>query len=82
MMAAHTGLTQTAVSWIWRAFQLKPHVVDYWKPSTDPHFVDKLYDVVVGIDLDPPERAWCCVWTRNPRCRPWTGPRRPLLTTS
>src|SRR5687768_10053900 len=56
MMAARTGLTQTAVSRIWRAFHLKPHRVDYWKLSTDPHFVDKLYDVV-GLYLDPPERA-------------------------
>ena len=56
MMAARAGLTQTAVSRIWRAFELKPHRVDYWKLSTDPHFVDKLYDVV-GLYLDPPERA-------------------------
>src|SRR5215212_10476790 len=56
MMAARTGLTQTAVSRIWRAFELKPHKVDYWKLSTDPNFVDKLYDVV-GLYLDPPERA-------------------------
>jgi transposase len=56
MMAAKSGLTQTAVSRIWRAFELKPHRVDYWKLSTDPHFVDKLYDVV-GLYLDPPERA-------------------------
>jgi hypothetical protein len=44
------------VSRIWRAFELKPHLVDYWKLSTDPHFVDKLYDVT-GLYLDPPERA-------------------------
>jgi transposase len=56
LMATHAGLTQTAVSRIWRAFELKPHKVDYWKLSTDPHFVDKLYDVV-GLYLDPPERA-------------------------
>src|SRR4051794_35710363 len=56
MMAARTGLTQTAVSRIWRAFALKPHKVDYWKLSTDPNFVGKLYDVV-GLYLDPPERA-------------------------
>jgi hypothetical protein len=51
-MATRTGLSQTAVSRIWRAFELKPHRVDYWKLSTDPHFVDKLYDVV-GLYLDP-----------------------------
>jgi transposase len=56
LMAARTGLTQTAVSRIWRAFELKPHLVDYWKLSTDPHFVDKIYDVT-GLYLDPPERA-------------------------
>ncbi len=56
LMATRTGLSQTAVSRIWRAFELKPHRVDYWKLSTDPHFVDKLYDVV-GLYLDPPERA-------------------------
>ncbi|WP_219418957.1 IS630 family transposase [Pseudonocardia nigra] len=56
LMAAHTGLTQTAVSRIWRTFELKPHQVDYWKLSTDPHFVDKLYDVV-GLYLDPPDEA-------------------------
>jgi transposase len=56
LMAAHAGLTQTAVSRIWRAFELKPHKVDYWRLSTDPLFVDKLYDVV-GLYLDPPERA-------------------------
>jgi transposase len=56
LMAARAGLTQTAVSRIWRAFELKPHKVDYWKLSTDPNFVDKLYDVV-GLYLDPPERA-------------------------
>jgi hypothetical protein len=56
LMAGHTGMTQTAVSRIWRAFGLKPHQVDYWKLSTDPNFIDKLYDVV-GLYLNPPERA-------------------------
>jgi transposase len=56
LMATHTGMTQTAVSRIWRAFGLKPHRVDYWKLSTDPNFIDKLYDVV-GLYLNPPERA-------------------------
>src|SRR4029078_11019268 len=56
LMAAHAGLTQTAVSRIWRAFEVKPPKLDSGKLSTDPHFVDKLYDVV-GLYLDPPERA-------------------------
>jgi len=55
-MAAQTGLSQTAVSRIWRAFGLQPHRVDSWKLSKDPLFIDKVRDVV-GLYLAPPERA-------------------------
>jgi transposase-like protein len=55
-MAAATGMSQSAVSRIWRAFGLKPHAINTWKLSTDPQFVDKVRDVV-GIYLDPPENA-------------------------
>jgi transposase len=55
-MAAATGLTQTAVSRIWRAFGLKPHRVDDWKLSTDAQFIEKVRDIV-GLYLDPPVGA-------------------------
>jgi transposase len=55
-MAAETGLSQSTVSRIWRAFGLQPHRVETFKLSTDPYFVDKVHDVV-GLYLDPPERA-------------------------
>jgi transposase len=55
-MAAQVGLSQTAVSRIWRAFGLQPHRVDSWKLSKDPLFIDKVRDVV-GLYLAPPERA-------------------------
>jgi transposase len=55
-MAAELGLTQTAVSRIWRAFGLQPHRQDTFKLSKDPRFVDKIHDVV-GLYLNPPERA-------------------------
>jgi transposase len=55
-MAAEAGLSQTAVSRIWRAFGLKPHLVDTFKISKDPLFVDKVRDIV-GLYLDPPARA-------------------------
>ena len=54
-MAAQVGLSQTAVSRIWRAFGL-PHRVETWKLSKDPLFIDKVRDVV-GLSLAPPERA-------------------------
>jgi transposase len=55
-MASQTGLSQTAVSRIWRAFGLQPHRQDTWKLSKDPLFVEKVRDVV-GLYLNPPERA-------------------------
>ena len=55
-MAAEVGLTQTAVSRIWRAFGLQPHRQETFKLSKDPLFVEKVHDVV-GLYLNPPERA-------------------------
>ena len=55
-MAAATGLSQSTVSRVWRAFGLQPHREETFKLSKDPLFVDKVRDVV-GLYLDPPERA-------------------------
>ena len=55
-MARETGLSQTAVSRIWRAFGLQPHRQETFKLSTDPLFVDKVRDIV-GLYLDPPLKA-------------------------
>lgn len=41
---------------IWQANGLKPHLVRTFKLSNDPHFVEKLKDVV-GLYLNPPEHA-------------------------
>jgi len=55
-MAKEVGLTQTAVSRVWRAFALQPHRQQGWKLSKDPLFIEKVRDVV-GLYLAPPERA-------------------------
>jgi transposase len=55
-MAAATGMSQSAVSRIWRAFALKPHQVETFKLSPDPQFIDKVRDIV-GLYLNPPEAA-------------------------
>ena len=55
-MAKAAGLSQSAVSRIWRAFGLKPHLYETFKLSTDPFFVEKVRDVV-GLYLAPPEKA-------------------------
>src|SRR5438876_10930467 len=38
-MAAATGMSQTAISRIWRAFALKPHQVKSFKLSPDPQVI-------------------------------------------
>ena len=55
-MARQTGMTQTAVSRIWRAFGLQPHRQETFKLSSDPLFVEKVRDIV-GLYLDPPHKA-------------------------
>jgi transposase len=55
-MAKNIGFSHDSVSRIWRAFGLKPHRADTFQISTDPHFVDKVRDVV-GLYMSPPENA-------------------------
>src|ERR671935_805627 len=55
-MARATGMSQTAVSRIWRALGLKPHLAETWKLSSDPQFIDKVRDLC-GLYLNPPEAA-------------------------
>src|SRR5471032_3334838 len=55
-MARESGLSQTAVSRIWRAFGLQPHRQETFKLSTDPQFVAKTRDIV-GLYLDPSTKA-------------------------
>jgi transposase len=55
-MAKAAGMSQTAVSKIWRAFGLKPHLAESFKLSPDPQFIDKVRDIV-GLYLNPPDAA-------------------------
>jgi transposase len=55
-MAKATGMSQTAISRIWRAFALQPHRSESFKISRDPLFVDKVRDIV-GLYMNPPDRA-------------------------
>jgi transposase len=55
-MARRCGLSQTAVSRIWRAFSLRPHRVKTFKLSKDPLFIEKVRDIV-GLYLNPPDKA-------------------------
>ena len=55
-MAQATGMSQTAIGRIWRAFGLKPHRTETFKLSPDPQFIDKVRDIV-GLYLNPPDAA-------------------------
>src|SRR6516164_626275 len=55
-MARRTGLSKSTIGRIWRKFDLKPHLQDTFKLSTDPFFVDKVVDVA-GLYHNPPEKA-------------------------
>jgi len=55
-MAQAVGMNQTAITRIWRAFGLKPHMAESFKLSPDPQFIDKVRDIV-GLYLNPPDAA-------------------------
>lgn len=56
MLAAKTGLSQSTISRIWRAFGLKPHRAEGFQLSSDPLLVDKVRDII-GLYLAPPHHA-------------------------
>ena len=74
-MAKDLGLSQTAVSRIWRAFGLQPHRQKTFKLSTDPFFVEKVRDVV-GLYVNPPARALVLCVDENPKSKPWIARSR------
>ena len=55
-MAAAAGISEASVRRIWRAHGLKPHRLQSFKLSNDPHFAEKLQDIV-GLYLNPPAHA-------------------------
>jgi transposase len=55
-MAQASGLSDTTVLRIWRAFGLQPHRTEAFKLSNDPQLIEKVRDIV-GLYLNPPERA-------------------------
>ena len=73
------GTSASAVARIWRAHGLKPHRVESFKLCNDPHFIEKLEDIV-GLYLDPPEHALvlCCDEKTQIQALDRTQPGLPL----
>jgi transposase len=78
-LARAAGMSQTAVSRIWRAFGLQPHRAEAFKLSRDPLFVEKVRDIV-GPYLDPPDRALVLCVDEKPQiqAREPTAPVLPM----
>ena len=55
-LAEELKVSASMVHRVWRAQGLKPHLVKIFKLSKDPHFEEKLRDIV-GLYLNPPEHA-------------------------
>jgi transposase len=55
-MGRQVGMSQSAISRIWRAFALQPHRTETFKLSHDPLFIEKVRDIV-GLYLNPPDHA-------------------------
>ena len=56
MLARHMGVSRTIVHRVWQRHDVQPHRVERFKLSNDPHFEEKVRDIV-GLYLNPPERA-------------------------
>jgi len=79
-LGRHLGISKDAVAGIWRDHQLKPWKVDTFKISNDPHFEEKLTDVV-GLYLNPPDRAVVFSFDEKTQCQALdrTQPSLPLV---
>ncbi|MCM2290441.1 MAG: IS630 family transposase [Sulfuritalea sp.] len=78
-LAAHLGISDTTVLKVWQANGLKPHLVETFKVSRDPKFVEKLEDIV-GLYMSPPEHAivLCCDEKSQMQALDRTQPGLPL----
>ena len=79
-MAKAVGISRSSVHAIWQAFGLKPHLVEEFKLSPDPQFIDKVRDVV-GLYLNPPEAAvvLCVDEKTGVQALDRTAPMLPLM---
>lgn len=79
-MAERHGVGKDTVARIWKARKLRPWRVDTFKLSNDPEFEKKLVDVV-GLYLNPPERAVVFSFDEKTQCQALdrTQPSLPLV---
>ena len=77
LMAQRLGISFASVARIWRKWGIQPQRVETFKFSTDPQLDAKVRDVV-GLYLDPPDKAVVLCVDEKSRSRRWIGPQ-PML---
>ena len=76
-MGERHGVGKDTVARIWRARNLRPWRVETFKLSNDSRFEEKLVDVV-GLYLDPPERAVVFSFDEKTQCQALDRTQRSL----
>ena len=76
-MAKEMGIGQDSVGRIWKTFGVKPHIVNGFKLSKDPMFVEKTRDIV-GLYLNPPEKAIVLSVAEKSQCQALERAQRVL----
>jgi transcriptional regulator with XRE-family HTH domain len=78
-MAKAKGVSANTVQRLWRANDLKPHIVRTFKLSRDKRFEAKFWDVI-GLYLNPPDKALvlCCDEKSQCQALERTQPGLPL----
>src|SRR5450756_1189292 len=79
-LAKRFGIGKDAIARVWADHNLKPWRVDTFKLSTDPHFEEKLVDVV-GLYMNPPARAVVFGFDEKTQCQAMdrTQPSLPMV---
>jgi hypothetical protein len=78
-MAKRSGLSQTMIVRIWRAFGLQPHRVEGFKLSKDPLFIEKVREIVgLYLSMKRPRFRRSIAVSRSCRC----DPAKPNVATA
>lgn len=76
-MAEAAEVSRSTVQRLWKANDLKPHRMEVFKVSNDPHFEEKFWDVI-GLYLNPPDRALVLCCDEKSQCQALERTQRPL----
>lgn len=76
-MAEAADVSHSTVQRLWKANDLKPHRMEVFKISNDPHFEEKFWDVI-GLYLNPPDKALVLCCDEKSQCQALERTQRPL----